>query len=361
MRPSGVRDAEHLTAPGFPLAQRGRLVAIGAGLATLLWAFAIEATLQKRWLVLGTENPAAEDTTAADPDAPDPVFPRPPAKNIWELVRRVYAEFAEDRLAAVAGGITFFTLLALFPGIASVVSLYGLFGDASALQHVFARFAGFLPEGAIVVLSDELRRLTAQKPAALGIGFFISFGIALWSASGGVKALIDGLNIAFETKERRSLIRLTALALFFTLTAIVFLAAVLFLAVIIPDSIERMSMPSWFETLLQLLVWPLSYFLCTLLMALIYRYAPARKNVRWRWITWGSGLASAFWIAGTVLFTLYVQYFGSYNRTYGSLGSLIGFLTWIWLSLTVLLAGAELNCELERADEGSPVAGPVAD
>lgn len=272
-------------------------------------------------------------------------------RSIFGLLKRTYAEFAEDRIPAVAGGITFFVLLALFPAIASVVSLYGLIGQRRDTADQLTHLGGFLPGGAVSVLGDELHRLTTQKPAELGTGFLIGLGIALWSSSGGIKALVDGLNIAYEVRETRSFIRLTLLALLFTAIAVMFMIVAVGLSTIVPSLIQALPLSDVTQTLLNILCWPLGYLACALLLAVVYRFAPARGSVKWQWITWGSGIASALWIGGTALFSWYVQNYGSYNRTYGALGSAVGFLTWIWLSLVILLSGAELNRELERKSE----------
>ena len=266
--------------------------------------------------------------------------------SLLPFVLRVYAEFSQDRIPTVAGGITFFALLALFPAIGSVVSLYGLFSDRATIAHDVDLVSGFLPGGAITILKAELARLTAQPGQTLSLAFLGSSLIALWSASGGFKALVDGLNVAYEVRETRSFLRLSANALIFTLAAIVFAAASIYLGLIVPDTTRGGP----FVFALQILVWPASFFACTLILAVIYRFGPNRKHPKWRWITWGSATASLLWLAGTRLFSWYVEHFGSYNRVYGDLGAAVGFLTWLWLSLVILLLGAEINCELERED-----------
>src|SRR4051812_281098 len=268
------------------------------------------------------------------------------------IVARVYSEFAEDRIPAVAGGITFFFLLALFPAVASIVSLYGLFADRKSIVEGLNMVSGFLPGGAVTVLRTEILRLVAQKPQALGLTFFISMIVALWSASGGVKALLDGLNIAFETKENRSFLRITANALIFTVIGAILTSVAIFLVVQLNELILRLPHSQLLGTAFQIVAWPIGFFLCSLVLSVIYRYGPNRTHTPWHWITWGSALAAAAWLAGTLLFSWYVQNFGRYNRTYGDLGSAVGFLTWVWLSLVILLTGAEIICEIERRDGG---------
>jgi membrane protein len=268
--------------------------------------------------------------------------------SLWSLVKRVFAEFLEDRIPTVAGGIAFFVLLALFPAIASVVSLYGLFGHRAAIIGDLDLVSGFLPGGAVSVLEAELKRLIAQKPAQLSLTLVGSSLVALWSASGGFSAVIEALNVAYEVRETRGFLRLTIEILVFTAVAICVVGVALALGLFIPDSVAQMPGGRDVAAAFRILVWPLSFLICVLILDVIYRYGPNRKHAQWRWINWGSAIASILWLLGTELFSWYVQNFGSYNRVYGELGAAVGFLTWIWLSLVIMLLGAEINNELEK-------------
>jgi membrane protein len=270
-------------------------------------------------------------------------------RGLWPVVKQIYSEFSDDRIPTVAGGITFFALLALFPGIAATVSVFGVFAHRTDVSRNVDLVSGFLPGGAVTILRAELHRLAAQKTATLNIAFVVSFVVALWSASGGYKALVEGLNVAFEVRETRSFVRQTLNALIFTVAGIVFAAAIVGLGVAISQT-DKASPAA--QTALRVLSWPILYFGCALVLAVIYRFGPDRPHLRWRWITWGSATASALWVIGTQTFTWYVEHFGSYNRVYGDLGAAVGFLTWLWLSLVILLLGAEINCELERVSDG---------
>jgi membrane protein len=264
------------------------------------------------------------------------------------LARRIYSEFSEDRVPAVAGGITFFFLLAVFPALACIVSLYGLFDDRGSLLEGLNAISAFLPKGAVAVLSAEVQRLVAQKPMALNLAVLFGFCVAVWSASGGLKALIDGLNIAFETAETRSLIGRTLSTLVLTLLALLLFSGFIYLNVSLQRFIATRPFGGVLQTLVAVLAWPIAFCLVSAVISLIYRYGPNRVRTPWRWITWGSAFASVFWLIGTLIFSFYAEHFASYNRTYGTLGAMIGFLTWVWLSLVLLLTGAEIVCELER-------------
>jgi membrane protein len=270
------------------------------------------------------------------------------AVRLRQSLKRLYDEFFEDRIPTVAGGITFFVLLALFPAISATVALFGMFSSRREISRDLDLVSGFLPEGGVKILRDELQRLASQPPVAINTAFFISFAIALWSASGGYKALVEGLNVAFEVPERRSFLTQTVNALIFTVSGIIFAAVAVALGLTLPRLQQREPAAGF---ILQILTWPTLFVACTLILAVIYRFGPDRPHPRWRWITWGSATASLLWVFGTLLFTWYVHNFGSYNRIYGNLGAAVGFLTWVWLSVVILLLGAEINCELERSHE----------
>lgn len=273
------------------------------------------------------------------------------ARRFWLLCKHIYNEFSEDRIPTVAGGITFFALLAIFPAIAATVSLYGMFANRAEIVRDLDLVSSFLPEGGVTVLRAELHRLVSQKPAALNAAFAVSFLVALWSASGGFKALIEGLNIAFEVRETRSFLRQTFNALVFTAGGILLLAGGVEAGLALPHTDQLSPLA---RIGLAALIWPVLFAGAALVLAVVYRFGPDHPRAHWRWITWGSAIAALLWMLGTQLFTWYVSNFGSYNRVYGDLGAAVGFLTWIWLSLVVLLLGAEINCELERAHGDRP-------
>lgn len=261
---------------------------------------------------------------------------------------RIWSEFWEDRILSVAAGVTFFGLLALFPAIASIVSLYGLFADRASIAQVLHTLSPYLPGGAVTVIGQELHRLVTEKPIKLNVAFFFGSAIALWSASGGISALIDGLDVAFETRETRTFLKMTRDALLFTVAGIIAGALVAYFVAIVPLAIHKSPYARSFHLAFEILRWPAAFGLASFFFALIYHVGPDRKTIPPHWITWGSSIGAILWLLGTLLFSWYVQTFGTYDRTYGSLGAAVGFLTWIWISLVILLMGAEIDCEIER-------------
>ncbi|XIA66828.1 YihY/virulence factor BrkB family protein [Bradyrhizobium sp. TZ2] len=271
----------------------------------------------------------------------------PPAG--WkDVLWRVYQNIGSDRVIALAAGVTFYSILALFPAVAALVSLYGLFADSSAIAAHLDGLSGILPQGALDVLREEMNRIASQGSNTLGMTFIVGLATALWSANAGIKSLFDTLNLVNKEPERRGLIKLNAVSLAFTLAAIVFVLLALGAMVVLPIVLDYLGIATAAELATKILRWPTLLVVVMFGLSLIYRYGPSRAKPKWRWITWGSAFAAVGWLAVSLLFSWYAANFGSYNKTYGSLGAVIGFMIWIWLSIIVILLGAELNAESEH-------------
>jgi membrane protein len=271
-----------------------------------------------------------------------------PARGWKDILWRVYEGISEDRILANAAGVTYYALLALFPGIAALVSIYGLFADPATIVSHLDAIAGFAPGGAVDVIRDQLTRLAAQGSTTLGISFVVGLLISLWSANAGIKALFDALNAVYQEKEKRSFIRLNAVTLSFTIATIAFLLIALAGVVALPIILNYLPLPGVTSLVLEIARWPILLVLVAFGLTLIYRYGPSRTEPRWQWITWGSAFAAIAWLAASALFSWYAANFGTFNKTYGSLGAIIGFMMWMWLSIIVVLVGAKLNAEIEH-------------
>jgi membrane protein len=193
-----------------------------------------------------------------------------------------------------------------------------------------------------------LTRLSAEGSTTLGISFLVGLVISLWSANSGIKALFDSLNVVYEEEEKRSFIRLNAVTLSLTIATIAFLLIGLACVVALPVMLNYLPLQGVSSLLLKIARWPILLMLVALGLTLIYRYGPSRMEPRWQWITWGSAFAAIVWLATSAVFSWYAANFGSFNKTYGSLGAIIGFMTWMWLSIIVVLVGAKLNAEMEH-------------
>lgn len=270
------------------------------------------------------------------------------ARNWRDIAMRVFREISDDRVLAVAAGVTFYVLLAIFPAITAMVSLYGLVADPATITDQLNALNGILPGGALDILGDQVKRIAAKPHSSLGFGFALGLAVTLWSTNAGMKAMFDALNVVYEEKEKRGFIRLNAISLVCTLGALIVVLAALGAVVVVPVVLNIVGLGAGVETLINLARWPLLLVLIVLTLAVLYRFGPSRRRPRWRWVTWGSAIAAVAWIIGSMLFSWYVAKFGTYNETYGSLGAAIGFMTWIWISTTIVLIGAEINAEMEH-------------
>jgi membrane protein len=265
-----------------------------------------------------------------------------------DILWRVYASVNDNRLLAVAAGVVFYSLLAIFPAIAAFVSLYGLIADASTIDSHLSLAAGIFPAGAVDILHEQIARLTAKNDAKLGLGFITGLAVALWSANAGMKGIIDALNVVYDEKEKRSFVRLNLLSLLFTLVAILSLMIALAAVVIAPIVFSAVGLSSLLSLAIAVLRWPLLLVLAAVALAAVYRYGPSRTEARWQWLSVGSAAAAIGWLLSSVLFSWYIAHFGAYNATYGSLGAAVGMMMWMWISAIVILLGGELNAEIEH-------------
>jgi membrane protein len=254
--------------------------------------------------------------------------------------------------------MTFYSLLALFPAMAMLVSLYGLIADPHKLSASISGLKGVVPGGGMQIITGQLQSLANSPHKALGIGLIVGFATSLWSATSGIKALFSALNVAYNENETRSFIRLTVIAMIFTIGSILFLLLAIAGVVVLPAVLTRLGIGAETKLLLDLLRWPVLLVGLGLFLSLVYRYGPCRARARWRWVTWGRAAATLAWLIVSLAFSYYTAHFGSYNRTYGTLGAAVGFMTWLWLSATVVLAGAELDAEMEHQTARDTTAGP---
>lgn len=267
----------------------------------------------------------------------------------WAILRRTYAEVNGDRVLAVAGGVTFYGLLSLFPAITVLVSVYGLVADPSVIGEHLAMLADVMPQGALSIIGEQITRITEADQAKLGVAAVGGLLVALWSANAATKAMIDALNVAYGAPEKRGFLMLNLVSLGFTLAAIIGLVVMIGVIAVVPAVMLLFNLGVVGDVLLWAGRWPAALVLIGVALASLYQWAPCRPGVAWRWITPGSVVASSGLLAFSMLFSWYAANVANYNGTYGSLGAAIGLLIWMWLSTTIVLVGAELNAEVESA------------
>lgn len=276
------------------------------------------------------------------------------ASGWWQILKRTVSEVNSDRVLAVAGGVTFYGLLSLFPAVTVLVSLYGLIADPQTIAEHLQVLGTFLPQGAMAIIGEQAMRIARSGEAGLSIAAAAGLLVALWSANAAMKAIMDALNIAYDTEETRSFIRLNLVSLGFTLSSIIGLLLLIAVVAAVPVILSLFWLGGTVDVLIWAGRWPVIFMLIIIALAVLYRYGPSRPAVRWRWITPGSVLAALGLVLLSMLFSWYAANIGKFNETYGSLGAVIGFLTWMWLSATIIMVGAELNAVIESRAKPGP-------
>ena len=279
------------------------------------------------------------------------------ARGWKDILLRVYANIGAHRILALAAGMTYYSILAIFPALAALVAIYGIFTDPGTIAKHLDDISGFVPGGAIDVAREQLTRVASKGNQTLGLTFAVGLAISLWSANAAMKALFDTLNIVYGETEKRGFVKLNALSLAFTVAGIAFVISALAAVVALPVVLDYMYLSAFSDLLLRIIRWPAMFLALAFAIACIYRFGPSREAPRWRWITWGSCAATLLWLAASGLFSFYASHFGTFNATYGSLGAVIGFMTWLWLSAIVILLGAEFNAEMEHQTVRDTTAG----
>jgi membrane protein len=275
-----------------------------------------------------------------------------------DILYRLWDEIFKDRVGTIAAGTTFYILLSIFPALGALVSLYGLIADPGTIQSHVMDLRGLVPQAMLELIDQELGRLMSARPDTLGWSFGIGLAVALWSANSGMKALFDALNVAYDEEEKRGFIRLNLQSLGFTLGAIVFFILLLNVVIGVPVILNLLPLGPLASVLVSLLPAILLLGVAALVIAVLYRYGPSRANAQWRWITPGSLAAAFVWLLASALFSWYLAHWGNYSATYGSLGAAIGMMMWIYISLWIVLVGAELNSEIEHQTARDTTTGP---
>jgi len=279
----------------------------------------------------------------------DATTPRQIPRPGWrDIALRVKEKVGKDNVSIVAAGVAFYALMAIFPALIALISLYGWFADPMQVEQQTAFLAGVLPQNVQSLLSTQMKDIARHAESTLGIGALAGFLVTLWSASKGIKTLFTALNIAYDEEEKRGFISLNALALVMTLGALVFGIITLALVAVLPALLGQLGLQAIARVAVSLVRWPLLAVAVIVALAVLYRYGPSRDQPQWTWVSGGAIVATVLWLVASILFSVYVANFGSYNQTYGSLGAVVVLLTWLYLSAFIVLMGAELNSEMEH-------------
>jgi membrane protein len=266
----------------------------------------------------------------------------------WKsLLTRVYAAIGADQLSLLAAGVAFYALFAVFPGLGAATWLFGLLADPSTIQQQLGSIREVVPAEGYKLIEQQLVSLTSKNSAGFSVAGVVSLLVALYSARLAASSMMQALNAVYRVEETRGFVKANAIAILFTVVAIVVFLLAIGLLVVMPALFNLIGFPPLVESVVRYLRWPALVLLAVIALALTYRFGPDREDARWRWITWGSVTATVIWLVASVGFSWYVSAFGSYNKVYGSLGAVVILLFWFWLTAFSALLGAEVDKAIE--------------
>ena len=322
----------------------------------------VEEKAARRAAAAAAAKEAASRPPVTDPDRPPPGSPSPaelpgihaekPTQIPWrgwkQILKRSWAEHKADNMPIIAGGVAFFGFLSIFPALIALVSLYGLVATPETVADQIESLSAQLPESAAALIGDQLNAIVANSSSALSITLIVSILAALWSASGGIGNLVTAVNIAYDEVEARNFVKLKLLSLGLTLGGIVFVIVTFGLVAIVPAVIEALPLGIVGTVLANIATWVLLLAVFAGSLAVLYRVAPDRDAPRFSWVSLGAVIVTVIWAAVSVGFAVYVDNFGSYDKTYGAIAGVIVLMLWLYLTCYLVLLGAEINAETEH-------------
>ena len=272
-----------------------------------------------------------------------------PARGWKQVATRTWKQSSEDNIALVAAGVAFYAFLALVPLLGATVLTYGLLADPQTVASNVKSLTSVMPQDAAKLIGEQLLSVVQTSGGKKGFGLLLAIGIAIFGARNAASSIITALNIAYEEEDRRGFLRLNLLALAITAAAVL-MAVIALLAIAALGYLERLfpHAPGFVLAIGKVVSYVVLLLGAAAAAATLYRYGPDRKKAKWEWITPGTVFASVVWLVLTFGFGFYVAHFGNYNKTYGSLATVVILVTWLYLSAYVFLFGAELNSELEH-------------
>jgi membrane protein len=302
-------------------------------------------------------EPTRDDANRPPPGAPSErelpgIHAEKPTQIPWrgwkQIVKRAWAEHKADNMPIIGGGVAFFGFLAIFPGLIALISIYGLVASPETVTQQIEDLSTQLPDEAAQLIGEQLTSIAANSGRALTVGLVVSILAALWSASGGVGNLVTAVNIAYDEVETRNFLKLRALSLGLTLGAVAFVIVAFGLLAVVPVVLDALPLGIVGTILAHVVRWTLLLAMFAGSLAVVYRAAPDRDAPRFRWVSLGAVVATVLWALVSVGFSLYVDNFGSYDKTYGTIAGVIVLMLWLYLTCYLVLLGAEINSEAEH-------------
>lgn len=272
---------------------------------------------------------------------------RIPFKGWRDVFLRVFHAFNDNNLSIIAAGVSFYGMLAIFPGVAAFVSVYGLIQDPANVVSQMESLSGVVPPDVISTVTGQMSQVASRPQGALGFAALFTLALALWSARKGTTALMVALNVVYAERETRNFLVKIAVSLALTLAIVIGLGAIALLAAGVPLLLAALGFNDWIVAIGRGVGLGGAALLLMTGIAGLYRYAPSRRPPKWRWVMVGAAVVTVFWILGSLAFSVYVAFSDSYSATYGSLGAVVVVLTWLYITVLIMLVGGELNAQLE--------------
>jgi membrane protein len=281
-----------------------------------------------------------------------------PPRGWKDVLLRVKKDIKDDNVSIVAAGVAFFSVLALFPALIAMISIYGLFVEPEEAAAQAQQLTEVMPTAAADLIGNQMQSVAAASSGNLSISLIISIAVALWSASSGMNALIQGVNIAYDEPETRGFIKLRGLALLLTIGAILVFGMAIGAIAVFPALAGKLPGGQVLEAVAGVLRWVILGAVIIGALAVIFRLSPNRDQPRMKWVSSGAIMAAVFWLLASIGFSFYANNFGSYNETYGSIAAVIILMFWLYITAFIILIGAELNGQLELQTRKDTTTGP---
>lgn len=276
----------------------------------------------------------------------------------WDILRRVVRRIGVDNLGLITAGVTFYVFLALIPAVIAIVTIYGLATSEVTLSSHVDVLDGYLPKQSLDWIADEISRIARVRQEGLTVTFATSVALSFWSMNNAVVALFGAMNIAYGEREGRSMVQFYLRCFAFTFGAIAVGLVMIVVIIVMPLAMSLVTDGTMAYSGRRVTA-PLLFVVVTFAAGVIYRVGPCRRGARWQWIMPGAVGVAIGWIAGSTLLSWYLSNVANYAFMYGSLGTVIAFMFWLYISVYILLVGAWCNAEIEHQTLIDTTIGPA--
>lgn len=276
----------------------------------------------------------------------------------WAVIKRTFMASQYDNVTVIAAGVAFFSLLAVFPLISAALSIFSFFANPGDVDGITSTLSSLMPSEAYSIIEGQVTSVLNADRGSISLGIIISIAFAFFAAGAGIRAMMRAMNVAYEEQESRNILVFYLYAALMTLGSLIFVWLSLFVIIGVPAALAFIRLEGAADIVARILPWILLVSVFCFACGVMYRFGPARRPARKRWIFPGIAFAMISWMLISFGFSKFVQHFGNYNETFGGLASVIILLVWLWLTANVIIIGAQLNSELERQTTADTTRGP---